>query len=521
MKKILFLALLLFIPLSSFALDAELTLMPQFDFHTGDEFNTGFSGKLAFNLFPFTVRGGDKIGFGAEGAISLVTAQTLDPTPIYSGDLSLTYLCRLHDRFALGASAFGGLWTFPAVPSKNSSPMSGILWGGKLFADFYLLPELRIGAFAGYSDYVYKPSSFAKKIDAGLCITYSFSRGIFSRAAVEVDECSTEPVFPVFYSYYNDNPFGFALFYNGEENSITDVKVYVYIPEYMQTPSLCAEYDSVKRYDYMEANLTAFFNETILESLASHKTEGKIIVTYSSLGKKITSEQLLDVTALNRNAMSWDDDRRAAAFVSSHDGAANKMSKLARSIVNKNPQNDPAENISFARGIFAVLKAYGISYVKDPTSPFSSSETASVDFLQFPCQTLLYSGGDCDDLSILNCAMFESIGISTAFITVPGHIFMAFDSGVLPENAKSVFKDGRYIIQDEKVWIPLEATVCQETFDIARNVGYNQWSAANRKGQAALYPIEEAWKTYRAVGVPESDADIELPPVDKVLRYLR
>ncbi len=39
-------------------------------------------------------------------------------------------------------------------------------------------------------------------------------------------------------------------------------------------------------------------------------------------------------------------------------------------------------------------------------------------------------GGDCDDLSILVCSLFEAVAIDTAFITVPGHIFMAFDSGL-------------------------------------------------------------------------------------------
>ena len=55
------------------------------------------------------------------------------------------------------------------------------------------------------------------------------------------------------------------------------------------------------------------------------------------------------------------------------------------------------------------------------------TDTVSVDFLQFPYQTLLYHGGDCDDLSILNCSLFEALGIQTAFITIPGHIYMAYE----------------------------------------------------------------------------------------------
>jgi transglutaminase-like putative cysteine protease len=36
----------------------------------------------------------------------------------------------------------------------------------------------------------------------------------------------------------------------------------------------------------------------------------------------------------------------------------------------------------------------------------------------------MYRAGDCDDLSILYCSLLEAIGIRTAFVTIPGHIFM-------------------------------------------------------------------------------------------------
>jgi hypothetical protein len=49
-----------------------------------------------------------------------------------------------------------------------------------------------------------------------------------------------------------------------------------------------------------------------------------------------------------------------------------------------------------------------------------------------PCvlPILYYRGGDCDDLSILYCSLLEVLGLDTAFITVPGHIYAAFDTGI-------------------------------------------------------------------------------------------
>ncbi|MCK4542225.1 MAG: transglutaminase domain-containing protein [Spirochaetales bacterium] len=74
------------------------------------------------------------------------------------------------------------------------------------------------------------------------------------------------------------------------------------------------------------------------------------------------------------------------------------------------------------------LGLYGLNYVVDPRTPYTelSQQREWIDFIQFPRQTLEYRAGDCDDLSILYCALLESVGIETAFITVPGHILMAF-----------------------------------------------------------------------------------------------
>ncbi|MBP3771118.1 MAG: hypothetical protein J6I53_00335 [Treponema sp.] len=502
-----------------FSSDFEVAFMPGLDFHLNDGFDNGFSGLFSLDFYPFTLRTRDKIGFSLQTEFTDIKAKTLDDTILNSFDLACTYLFRFHDRFALGGQLYGGFWKFPRVDEKQTEGQSGLLFGARVFGDYYFRPELKFGVSAGFSDFYYKPDSFAKKIDLALSVKYSFSRGVFAKNHVEIDEYEIEPIFPVFYNYYNDNPLGTMILFNDEDTKITDVTISLLIPEYMTMPKKCAFFKSLEMSEYFTVDLTAFINETILESLSEHKTEGKVILTYRALGKQIRREQTIDFTALNRNAMDWYDDKRAAAFVSIHDGAANKISRLAKSIVLKSSPQAESQNIAFAKGIFATLKAFGLSYVRDPTSPFSSGETAAIDFLQFPYQTLLYSGGDCDDLSILNCAIFESIGISTAFITIPGHILMAFDAGIKPEDATGLKTP--FIIQDGIVWIPLETTLCQDNLETACKAGYNQWKKAAESNEATLYPLKDAWKIYKAVGIPESDADIELPSVEKVLKYLR
>ena len=128
MKKLTAIFSTFLISAGSFCMDFELSLMPQLDFHTEGEFDNSFSGTASLDFYPFTFRGRDKIGIGFQGGIADIKALTLNDTPLYYGDLALTYLCRLHDRFASGLQFYGGMWNFPKLEDKNSESMSGSLF---------------------------------------------------------------------------------------------------------------------------------------------------------------------------------------------------------------------------------------------------------------------------------------------------------------------------------------------------------------------------------------------------------
>jgi len=143
------------------------------------------------------------------------------------------------------------------------------------------------------------------------------------------------------------------------------------------------------------------------------------------------------VTLYERHAMTWDQKDKIGAFVTPKDPAVADFSRLViQPYVDSYPNLH--SSIVYARAIYAALGVYGLSYIVDPSSPYQefSGNTARVDYLQYPRDTLARKSGDCDDLSILYAASLENIGISTALIDVPGHVFIMFNTGV-PEHEKA------------------------------------------------------------------------------------
>jgi tetratricopeptide (TPR) repeat protein len=173
-------------------------------------------------------------------------------------------------------------------------------------------------------------------------------------------------------------------------------------------------------------------------------------------------------------------------------------------------------------GLHEALSLHGLTYVTDPTTPFVefSKKKTEVDFLQFPSQTLRYKAGDCDDISILYNALLESVGIDTAFITVPGHIFTAFMIDVPPKDLATRFTSiglENFIVKDDRVWVPVEVTSINEGFLKAWYIGAEEWRKAESSGAARLYPTHDSWESYEAVGFQADSARVTLPDEKKVL----
>ena len=439
------------------------------------------------------------------------TSETLSSATVMRANVGVGFYIPLAERFALLPSVNAGVYNL----SVSGESKTSIFFGGGLSFIYKINPHLSFEAplMVAFNRGVFADVGIAPGISINL--TKMFRRDTL----ISMNVKEMKPIFPVLYSWYEKNPFATISITNEEEAGITDVSVNFFQGQYMTQPQLCATKKRVEKQESFDVNLVAFFNEQMLELIEKVDTLGSVIVEYRVLGQKKRKTFPITLGIYGRNSMSWDDDRRAAVFVSSKDPAAMLFSRHVTSSVRNNLRSGVPLNIQYAMGIFEALDEFGINYVIDPNSSYSDNVgSTSIDFLQFPYQTLMYRGGDCDDLSILTCSLFESVGVHTAFITIPGHIFIAFDSGVKQKDAWRYFNSlDEYIISDGEIWVPLEITLSDEGYTKAWRVGAREWHVAARTNEAMLYKMRDSWDLYKPVGVSGAKAKFTLPEKKQLL----
>ncbi len=322
------------------------------------------------------------------------------------------------------------------------------------------------------------------------------------------------PLFPVLYSYYGSNPIGTINIRNTSNSTAENIDVEFFVEQYMDNPMPVCEPFQLKAGEERTVELFALFTDDLLEITEGTKVSARIMVNRSSQKKTFSKDITGILEFYNRNALSWNDDRRIASFITAKDPEIMNFSKNVMTWIKESQNPAIDENLQKGMAVFEAVKNYGIRYEIDPTTPFSefSEETEAIDFLQFPRQTLQYTNGDCDDLTALYTSLLESVGVETAFVTVPGHIYAAFALKCAEDEAPNNFSDqNELIFLENKAWIPVEITMFQESFDEAWATGAKEWRENKGKEQAVLYPVREAWKLYQAVGFREGEDSLRLP----------
>ncbi len=327
-------------------------------------------------------------------------------------------------------------------------------------------------------------------------------------------------VFPILFKFYNDNPIGVAELRNKDTSPAENIRVTFLVKQYMDNPKECKAPASLKSGETGSVDLYGLFTNSILTISEATLVSANLTIEYTMGGKPQKKDMTLAIRIQDRNAMSWDQTAKAAAFITSKDPSILKFSKNVSSAIKGKATAALNANILSAIGIHQALDLYGLSYVVDPVTPHAaaSKDPTMVDFLQFPRQTLDYKAGDCDDLTILYCALLESVGVETAFITVPGHIYAAFSLGSTADEARKLFTHyDDLILIDGTAWMPVEVTERKGGFVSAWQSGAKTWRENKTKGQAELLPVHAAWTKFESVGISADPLAMTLPAEDQLV----
>jgi tetratricopeptide (TPR) repeat protein len=339
-----------------------------------------------------------------------------------------------------------------------------------------------------------------------------------------IKELSLGNIFPILHAYYDTNPVGHLVLVNTEDTPMTDVTVSFLVHQFMDDPKQSPTVAELKPHQEQSIDIYALFKNTLFEVKQSTKVPAEIAVSYSYEGKAETLSRVETVRVLDRNALTWDDTGKAAAFVMPKEPAVLMFSNQINSFVSPVMNKTVDENLQTAMAFHDTLKLYGIRYVSPPLTSYAnvSQDKAAIDSVKFPLETIEYRSGDCSDLSILYCSLLESVQIETAFITIPGHIFMAFAMKGSEENVRKAFpQTDQFIFRGGRAWVPIEVTERDGTFLAAWTLGAREWRENLSNKQADFYPVREAWNKFEPVNFPGIGSQPPMPDQAQVVKDFR
>ena len=325
----------------------------------------------------------------------------------------------------------------------------------------------------------------------------------YTRGDLHILDMRLERIFPVLYRKYNSQSLGTYTLRNTSDREISNIQIMVNIPRFMDIPQRQTVAAALAPGEEVRADIMVLFSDNILDIYEPTTVAVQLQTEYTSSDRErsFTLNTILDV--VDRNAVTWDDDRKVAAFVTARDPGLVLFARNVASVVRASGFDTLNLQLRTAMAMLSALNIHGMNYVVDPTTPYEqySGLTHAIDYVQFPRQTLEYRAGDCDDLSVCYVSALQAVGVDAAFITVPGHIYTAINTGLSESDARAFFgRPDELIFADGHAWIPVETTLLNDGFMRAWEVGAKQWLENSQRGQAVLIPVADAWKVYEPAG---------------------
>ena len=336
------------------------------------------------------------------------------------------------------------------------------------------------------------------------------------------------PIFRSLHRYYEAEPFVKVGLKNISDADLP-VDVSLFVPTMMDNPH--SETVTLPPKSEEEYDIGVSFSSDVLTSRKAtfdNLVQPEIKVTYKQGGEeKLAQKKMESSYILGKGKLTWSNPDMIACYVTPADAV---VDKFARNFIQYYTPvlNDYFGRSNLGRGIiiYDALGTHGLVYNIDLETPFLdiADDKTAFDTVKYPGDMLRDKIGDCDDLTTLYGSLMGNLGIETMFLDVfkpgAGHIFLMFDSGVKPDDVGKYFLDEtEVVVLNNKVWIPIEATLVGKPFFSAWKQGamkYNEMKAGNFVNEIS---VKEASAKYLAGS--HVTPDMPMPTLDGINDLLK
>lgn len=532
MKKVISFILVTVLSLSAiFALDLSLRLTPDLIIPTElvtnestsenkKAYDFGFGGVLQADANLFNI-----MSIGLEGGLDYLRPKGLQPITVLYGGLGIGAYYYPISRLYIGAGGAFGLysanWLKQDAQNSNGDKKQNfgdLYWRAYAEAGFRVNPSLTVSLNGGYAYFMTHNTSkkaFNKDPFVGLSVKINMDVGNKGSGNVNATVEQYDAVFPVFMQLYRTSPLGTIHLTNFESAEIRDVTVSFRAGKYTASAKECAKINLLQKFKSVEIPLMIDFSDEILNFSENGMISGEVVVEYEFLGKKKVAVENVVLTVDNRNAFIWSDAAALAAFVSPDTPEVLELAKYCAGIARNVLYTGMNRNLQFAAGIFEGLRAGGITYSGDVTTPYETFHAGyELDSIQYPLQTMNCLSGDYDDLGILLAACCESVGIPTALIPYDDDFLVLVALDVKPTQAGNHFADPNSVLKDENdVYFALSMKEFENGFTASRKTGAEKLKVclADTTGKYEYINVHDAWTLYPPVVYSNGTSTFETP----------
>ncbi|TVQ27686.1 MAG: hypothetical protein EA383_02070 [Spirochaetaceae bacterium] len=282
-------------------------------------------------------------------------------------------------------------------------------------------------------------------------------------------------LFPALIQTYLSQPAGTARITNTLDEELSAIRLTTTF-RFADFPDQSEEIDALHPGESVDVPLFVTLSPDVLSLQEDIPVLMEFSLEYTRRGRPEQLRQTQTVMMRRNTALLWDDSGKLASFITPNDTVVQEFALSVLQHALPDRSGIIPTGMRTAAHLADALGVYGIQYVEDPNSPFTEvfGQTGALDTVRLPRTTLRLRSGDCDDTSALLASLYESVGIASAIMTSPGHVFIAFDTGE-PAANRWMFEGNEITVipHDGTLWVPVETTILDQGFVAA-------WTEASR-----------------------------------------